>query len=91
MRLKRKEVEKKYFSSLIINKQMGMDTLFYFEIAKNAEVIFRSDYFFDAIVASRRASEIVILMGKCAPSGGFSYRVLSEEIVDDNVPDRYAL
>lgn len=68
-----------------------MATLFLFEIVDDSKVIFRSDYFDDAIMASLRASEIVILMGRCAPSDELSYRILSVEIVAGNVPDKYAL
>lgn len=68
-----------------------MTKLFYFEIVENGKVIFRSDYFDDAIIASRRASEIAILMGKCAPFKMLSYRVLSAEVVTGSVPDNFAL
>lgn len=68
-----------------------MARLFYFEVVETEKVIFRSDYFDDATSASWRASEIVILMSRCAPSNEFSYRVLSVEIVAGNVPDKYAL
>lgn len=68
-----------------------MATLFLFEIIDDSRVVFRSDYFGDEIVASRRASEIVVLMGKCAPIRPLSYRILSVEVVAGSVPDNFAL
>lgn len=68
-----------------------MATLFLFEIIDESRVVFRSDYFGDEITASRRASKIVILMGKCAPSSMLSYRILSVKVVDGSVPDNFAL
>lgn len=68
-----------------------MTRLFYFEIVGGMKVIFRSDYFNDAIEASRRASEIVILMSRCAPSNELYYQVLFAEVVAGSVPDNFAL
>lgn len=90
MRLKRKEVEKKYFFKSNY-KHIIMNELFYFEIINGAKVIFRSDYFDDEVVALERVSEIVILMGKCAPFDMISYRVLSVEVLAGNVPNNFAL
>lgn len=68
-----------------------MTELFYFEIIDGTKIIFRSDYFDDAIIASRRASEIIILMGKCATFKMLSYRVVSAEIVAGSVTNNFAL
>lgn len=68
-----------------------MATLFLFEIIDDSRVVFRSDYFGDEIVASRRASKIVLLMGKCAPTRMLSYRILSVKMVAGSVPDNFAL
>lgn len=68
-----------------------MTRLFCFEIVEDAKVVFRSDYFDDEIVASRRASEIAVLMVKCAPLRPLSYRVLSVEVVAGIAPDNFAL
>ena len=90
MRLKRKEVEKKYFFKSNY-KHTIMNELFYFEIIEGAKVVFRSDYFSDEVLASKCVSEIVILMGKCAPTRMLSYRILSVKVVSGSVPDNYAL
>lgn len=68
-----------------------MTNLFYFEIVDGAKVIFRSDYFDDGVTASRRASEIVILMGECAPFKMLSYRIISAEVAAGSVPDNFAM
>lgn len=68
-----------------------MATLFLFEIIDDSRVVFRSDYFCDEIVASRRASKIVLLMGKCAPTRMLSYRILSVKMVVGSVPDNFAM
>lgn len=68
-----------------------MATLFLFEIIDESRVVFRSDYFDDDIEASRRASEIAMLMGKCAPSRMLSYRILSMELVAGIMPHNFAL
>lgn len=68
-----------------------MTELFYFEIIDGTKIIFRSEYYVDQIIASRRASEILILMGKSAPTKMLSYWVLSVKVVDSSVPDNYAL
>lgn len=68
-----------------------MVKMYYFEIVDGTKVIFCSDYFDDGGMASRRASEIVCLMGKCAPFRMLSFRVLSVDVDAGRVPGNYAL
>lgn len=68
-----------------------MTTFYYFEIVEGAKIIFRSEYYVDQIIASRRASEIAILMQKSAPQKMISYWVFSAQVVDENVVPDFAL